>query len=73
MTAKIISVKIGPVPMHLFDGNPKVHAFFDDNSDEVLFDYYFDEISFTEKELIGLTKEEAIQLKCKKDLAYLRS
>lgn len=73
MTAKIISAKIGPFPTHLFDANPKVHAFFDDNSDEVLFDYYFDEISFTEKELIGLTKNEAIQLKYKKDLAFLRS
>lgn len=73
MTAKIISVKIGPFPMYLFDSNPKVHAFFDDGLDEVLFDYYFDEISFTEKELIGLTKEQAIQLKFKKDLSYLRN
>lgn len=73
MTAKIVSAKIGPFPMHLFDPNPKVHAFFDDGTNEVLFEYYFDEISFSEKELIGLTKEQAFQLWKKKDLAYLRS
>lgn len=73
MTTKIISAKIGPFPMHLFDPNPRVHAFFDDGTDEVLFEYYFDEISFNEKELIGLTKEQAFALRQKKDIEYLRS
>lgn len=67
MTTKIVSAKIGPYPI------PKVHAFFDDGTNEVLFEYYSDEISFAEKELIGLSKEQVFQLWKKKDLAYLRS
>lgn len=73
MSAKIISVKIGPFPTHLFDPMPRVHAFFDNGEDEILFEYYLDEISFTEKEFIGLTKEQALNLRTKKDIAYLRS
>lgn len=73
MSAKIISAKIGPFPMHLFDPKPKVHAFFDNGTDEVLFDFYFDEITFSEKELIGLTKDQALALRQKKDIAYLQS
>lgn len=73
MTAKIVSVKIGPMPMHMFDPMPKVHAFFDNDTDEVLFKYYLDEISFTEKEFIGMTKEQALKLQYKKDIAYLQS
>jgi len=38
-----------------------------------LFVYYKDEITFDENELIGLTPEEARQLRLKKDLEYLRS
>jgi hypothetical protein len=38
-----------------------------------LYQYYPDEISFNEKEFIGLTLEEAKNLKFKKDRAYLRS
>lgn len=50
-----------------------VVATFDDGSTEKLFDFYHDEIRFTEAELIGLTEEEARQLKFRKDNAYLRS
>ena len=35
--------------------------------------YFGDEISFTSDELIGLTVQEAHDLKAKKDLAYLQS
>lgn len=38
-----------------------------------LFCYYDDELSFTEAELIGLTKHEAWELFIKKDQAYLLS
>ena len=38
---------------------------------EVLFSFYPDEIMFSESELIGLTREEALALKGKKDRAYL--
>lgn len=73
MKSKIISVKIGLMPINLFDPMPNVHAFFDDKTDEVLFQYYVDEISFTENEFIGLTREQAMSLKSKKDIAYLKS
>ncbi len=43
------------------------------DEEERLFDYYPDEISFHSGEFIGLTLEEARDLKHKKDVAYLRS
>lgn len=39
----------------------------------LLFTYYPDEISFTTDELIGLTIDEAFELKKQKDLRYLQS
>ena len=39
----------------------------------LLFSYYPDEISFTTDELIGLTIDEAFELKKQKDLRYLQS
>jgi hypothetical protein len=38
-----------------------------------LFSYYPDEISFHPEELVGLTEDEAYELRQKKDVAYLRS
>jgi hypothetical protein len=38
-----------------------------------LFSYFADEITFSSSELIGLTVDEAEQLRHKKDVAYLRS
>ncbi|WP_161810932.1 hypothetical protein [Steroidobacter agaridevorans] len=75
--AKIVSVTIGPMPRTLPEGMgdpmPKVHAYFDDGTDEVLFHYYPDEISLTESEFIGLTALEAKALRRLKDVSYLRS
>lgn len=75
--AKIVSVTIGPMPRPLPEGMgdamPKVHAKFDDGTDEVLFQYHPDEISFTEREFIGLTALEAKALRHRKDVNYLRS
>lgn len=39
----------------------------------LLFSYYPDEISFTTDELIGLTIDEAFELKKQKDIRYLQS
>jgi len=61
---RIASVTIGP---------PKVTATFEDGSTKELFDYFPDEISFTEAELVGLTEQEARDLFHQKDVAYLRS
>ena len=61
-----------PKPVGLFDPMPKVIATFDDGQRKELFEFYPDEIMFDEGELVGLTEEEAHQLKRQKDVAYLR-
>ncbi|MEY4418286.1 MAG: hypothetical protein RIQ88_724 [Actinomycetota bacterium] len=45
----------------------------EDGTEHFLYQYYPDEISFTESEFIGLTLQECGALYTKKDLAYLRS
>lgn len=68
---KIKYCSITPLPVNLMDPLPEVHVKYDDGTLERLFDFYPDEISFTEQEFIGLTRTEAINLKYKKDLRYL--
>ena len=51
----------------------EIHATFDDGSTGKVLEYYPDEISFDETELIGLTKLQAYELKRKKDIAYIQS
>ena len=46
---------------------------FDDGTTEEAFQYYSDELSFTEAEFIGLTMTEARTLHFKRDVDYLRS
>jgi len=71
---KIVKCDIGPYPDDLFDLQmPEVKVEYDDGSSEVLYDFYPDEISFTEEEFIGLTRKEAKRLKFKKDKEYLQS
>lgn len=52
---------------------PRVLATFDDGARKELFDFYPDEITFDEGELVGLTEAEARALRRGKDIAYLRS
>ena len=53
---------------------PKVYVTLEGSDEEkFLFDYYPDEISFTEDEFVGLTEEQARGLKFSKDVAYLKS
>lgn len=74
---KIISARITnlprPMPQGMFDPMPEIHVTTEDNREHYLFTYYPDEISFTEKEFVGLTLDEAKRLKFKKDKAYLQS
>jgi hypothetical protein len=70
---KIISARITEMPKSFFDEMPKVFVTFENNTEEFLFSYYPDEISFTTNEFVGLTKEEAIHLKFKKDKEFLQS
>lgn len=73
MSAKIVSVEIGPVPGELGDPPPTVHACFDDGTQRHLIRFYPDEITFTEDELIGLTEVQAHELHGQKDVHYLQS
>ena len=50
-----------------------VHVMYNDGSVEKIFDYYPDELTFTEREFIGLTKREAIALFRYRDMIYLRN
>lgn len=61
------------MPEGMSDPMPKVYVTLEDGKEEFLFEYYPDEISFTESDFIGLTIQEAIDLKRKKDMAYLQS
>lgn len=74
MSKKITSARITAMPKSLFDAMPQVWIKLDNEENEqLLFDYYPDEISFTPQEFVGLTIEEARHLKFKKDKAYLQS
>ena len=51
----------------------EIYAEFDDGSKGKVLEYYPDEISFEESELIGLTEDQAYELKRKKDIEYIQS
>jgi len=74
---KIIAARITdqprPLPEGLSDEMPWVIATLEDGSEEKLFWYYPDELTFTPKEFIGLTIEQGRRLKFTKDRDYLRS
>ena len=73
----ITACKIGPYPKPMPDGMldpmPQVKVQFDDGSKKTLFEFYPDELSFTEDEFIGLTEEQAHELRMKKDIEFLQS
>ncbi len=50
----------------------EVDVMYDDGSVERLFYYYPDELSFNEREFIGLTRDEAMELSRCRDANYLR-
>ncbi len=70
---KVIKCRITEQPKSLFDEMPRVFVTTEDGTEHFLYQYYPDEISFTESELIGLTLEECGRLYTEKDLRYLRS
>ena len=72
--AKIVACKIGPYPKGMFDMQmPEVNVTFDDGTSKMLFTFYPDEINFGEWQFIGLTEQEARDLRHRTDVAYLRS
>ncbi len=69
----ITTANITAMPKTIFDDMPKIIATFSNGEVKTLFSFYPDEISFTASEFIGLTERQAVNLKYKKDLHYIRS
>ena len=73
----IIKCTIGPYPRPMsegmFDPMPQVKVRFNNGDEKTLFEFYPDEISFTESEFSGLTEESARRLKFEKDKRYIQS
>jgi hypothetical protein len=70
---KIVSARITDMPKGFFDPMPQVWVTYEDGKEELLFEYYPDEISFRPSEFVGLTRSEGIHLKFRKDKIYLQS
>lgn len=70
---KIVSARITAMPKSFLDPMPVVYVTMENGDEKKLFSYYPDEISFTESEFVGLTIQEAEQLRHTKDVTYLRS
>jgi hypothetical protein len=74
MTERTIAAcKIGPFPKSFFDPMPAVTVTYSDGATEKLFSFYPDELSFSEGEFIGKTRDQALSLRHRKDVAYLQS
>jgi hypothetical protein len=69
---KIAAVRITPPAQ--FGDMASIHVKLAGSNDEfLLFTYFADEISFSAAELLGLTVEQANELRHRKDVAYLQS
>jgi len=72
----IISCSIAPyprpMPEGMLDSMPKVRVKFDTGEEKELFEFYPDEINFTESEFIGMTEESARRLKFERDKEYIQ-
>ena len=73
MSKRIVSARITAMPKAFGDDMPQVYVTVAGGNEEYLFNYYPDEISFREKDFLGLTLDEARHLKFLKDKAYLQS
>ena len=70
---EIVSAKIGPMPTSIFGPMPSVTVTYDDDSTEQLFTFYPDEINFTESEFVGKTRNGAMALRHRRDVAFLQA
>lgn len=68
---RVISARF-EFPKTVWDGRAKAVLVMDDGTEDSL-SYYHDEISFSERELVGKTMDECRRLWHEKDIAYLRS
>lgn len=71
---KIVKVRISELPRSLDEPLPEVWVLLEgEDTEQLLFKYYPDEIRFEPSELVSLTVDEALTLKGRKDRAFLRS
>lgn len=74
---KIVHCTIGPYPRRMpegmFDPMPEVKVTYENGETETLFSFYPDEINFGPNEFLDLTRDEALRLRHRRDVAYLRS
>ena len=70
---KITSARITGLPQEMFGPMPTVYGTTSDGVEHKLFEYYADELHFVPVEFIGLTLEQAGELRMSKDIAWLRS
>ena len=69
---KIKSVKITH-PKDMFGGQSKIVATTEDGAIVPIFDYYCDELSFTEDQFVGMTVNEAKDACTAADIKYIQS
>ncbi len=73
----IVKCSIGkyprPLPEGMMDKMPEVKVTLSNGEEKTLFDFYPDELSFTDTEFIGLTVEMAYRLRTEKDVKFLQS
>lgn len=74
---KIVKCKIytypRPMPEGIFDPMPQVWVTLNNGTKLKLFEFYPDEIDFQETEFIGLTIEQAHELRREKEIQYIQS
>ena len=64
---------MGSLVHGMFDPMPEVVVTFEDGSTKNLFQFYPDEISFRASDFIGLTEQQAMELRHSRDVTFLQS
>lgn len=70
---EIAHAQITAIDREIKCGHCTLTGLLNDGSTRKLFSFYIDELSFADSDIIGLTEDEAHQLRQSRDVAYLRS
>lgn len=74
MEKKIVKCRFTPMPKSLFDKMPEIWVTLEgEDTEQFMFSYYPDEVSFSESEIVGRTIAECRNLFFNKDKRYLQS
>ena len=71
-TNLVVSARITPLPTRLGDPLPEVWVTCEDGIETRVFDFYPDEIMFSDRDFVGLTVEECRLFKFGRDRAFLQ-